>query len=284
MKRATTAFDVANATFLVLLGVLTLYPFWYVLVMSISTEKAFYLDTLHIVPRSFSLATYAYALTNPAIMRSALVSVCVTVAGDATAMALTSLGAYVLSKRHLVGRNVIFRLIIFTMFFSGGLIPWYIVVSRVLHLKDTILALFLPNAVSTFNLILMKNYFLSVPESLEESAKLDGASEIAVLVRIVLPVSKPIVATVLLFYSVFFWNDWFSAMLFVSSARLSPLPLVLRNLILSTTNFVAQGLQRQVPDMIRAAVIIISIVPIMAVYPVIQRYFVQGIMLGSVKE
>jgi putative aldouronate transport system permease protein len=158
------------------------------------------------------------------------------------------------------------------------------VVSRVLHLKDTILALFLPNAMSTFNLILMKNYFLSIPESLEESAKIDGASELRILLRIVLPVSKPIVATILLFYSVFFWNDWFCAMLFVSSGKLSPLSLVLRNLILSTTNFMAQGLQRQIPDMIRAAVIIISIVPIMAVYPLIQKYFVQGIMLGSVKE
>jgi putative aldouronate transport system permease protein len=154
----------------------------------------------------------------------------------------------------------------------------------VLHLKDTILALFIPNAMSTFNLILMKNYFLSIPESLEESAKIDGAHELQILLRIVLPVSKPIVATILLFYSVFFWNDWFCAMLFVSSAKLSPLSLVLRNLILSTTNFMAQGLQRQIPDMIRAAVIIISIVPIMAVYPLIQKYFVQGIMLGSVKE
>jgi len=282
-REGRTAFDYFNHILLLILGVLTLYPFWYVLVISISTEKAFYADMYHVIPRSFTLDTFVYALTNPAILRSSLVSVTITVLGTVLSMILTTMGAYVLSKKDLVGRNLFFRLIIFTMFFNGGLIPWYITVTSI-GLRDTMMALFIPTAINTFNLILMKNYFTTIPQALEESAKIDGCNDLQVLVKVVIPTAKPIVATITLFNAVFFWNDFFAALILTSNNKLYPLSLVLRNMVLSTTNFMAVGLQRTLPDTIRAAVIIISIVPIMLVYPFIQKYFVQGIMLGSIKE
>lgn len=284
LRKKFEAFDYFNYFLMVLISLITLYPFWYVLVISVSTQEAYYGDIYHLIPRSFSLDTYIYALTNPAIFHSFRISLVVTTAGTLMAMVLTSMGAYALSKEYLKGRKLFFRLIIFTMFFNGGLVPFYIVVSQVLRMRDTIFAFFVPMAINTYNLILMKNYFTTVPDSLEESAKIDGYNDILILFKIVIPVSKPIVATIALFYAVFFWNDFFMAMLFSSNDKIYPLSVVLRNFVLSTTNFMAQGLQRQVPDMIRAAVIIISIVPIMLVYPFIQKYFVQGIMLGSVKE
>ncbi|MEH7438081.1 carbohydrate ABC transporter permease [Neobacillus drentensis] len=276
-------FDFINYVLLSILTLVTLYPFWYVLIISLSSEEGFYKDIYHIIPNSFSLETYRYAFTNAQIFRSFGVSITITVLGVIISLILTAMGAYVLSKKHLKGRKFFFIFMIFTMFFNGGIVPLYILVNS-LQMRDSIWALILPMAINTFNLILMMNYFSSLPESLEESAKLDGCNDFQILFKIILPSSKPIVMTIVLFYAVFYWNDWFMAMLFISDQKLYPLSLFLRNMILSSQNFMSTGLARQVPEMLKATIIIISVIPVMIFYPFVQKHFVQGIMLGSVKE
>lgn len=281
-RRRMEPFDVFNYLLLLLATLITLYPFWYILVIATATERGFFADHYHIIPKSFTLASFQTALSRPLVYVAFFISVVVTTAGTALSLLLTSMGAYVLSKNDLPGRNFFFRLIIFTMFFSGGLVPLYILLTS-MGMRNSLLVLFVPNAINTFNLILMKNYFAtSVPQSLEDSAKIDGYNEIQILFLIVLPTSMPIVATMGLFYAVFFWNDWFFPMLFISDAKLYPLSMVMRNLVVNASSiFVPSDV---VPQMLKAAVIVISIVPIMLVYPFIQKHFVKGIMLGAVKE
>ena len=281
-RRRMEAFDLFNYLLLLLATLVTLYPFWYILVIATATERGFFADFYHIIPKSFTLASFRTALSRPLVYVAFFISVIVTTAGTALSLLLTSMGAYVLSKADLPGRNFFFRLIIFTMFFSGGLVPLYILLTS-MGMRNSLLVLFVPNAINTFNLILMKNYFAtSVPQSLEDSAKIDGYNEIQILFLIVLPTSMPIVATMGLFYAVFFWNDWFFPMLFISDAKLYPLSMVMRNLVVNASSiFVPSDV---VPQMLKAAVIVISIVPIMLVYPFIQKHFVKGIMLGAVKE
>lgn len=281
VKMAT--FDWINYTLLVILSFLTIYPFWYVIVVSFSSETGYYKDMYHIIPNSFSLETYKYVLSNKAVFSAFEISLFVTASGLILSMLLTLMGAYALSQKELKGRSLIFTLIVITMFFDGGLTPKYMLINYI-GLGGTVLAYFIPTAMNSFNLILLKNYFASISESLIDSAKIDGCNDFIILFKIVLPVSKPIVATVALFYAVFFWNDWFMAMLFAPSQKLYPLPLLLRNMIMSSQNFMSIGLSRQMPDMVKAAVIVVSITPIMLLYPFIQKYFIQGIMLGAVKE
>jgi putative aldouronate transport system permease protein len=282
IQRRVTLFDVLNYSFLFVLTLLTLYPFWTTLVVATSSSEGFFSSFYHVIPNSFSLESFAEALSLPTIYTSFAVSVLVTVCGTALSLFLTSMGAYVLSKGDLEGRNFMFRMIIFTMFFSGGLVPFYILLTQ-MGLRNNILVLFVPNALNTFNMILMKNYFAtSVPQSLEDSARIDGLNDFQILFRIVLPTSMPIVATISLFYSVGYWNNWFMAMLFMSNDKLLPLALVMRNLVQSARSLYVPP--TVVPQMVKAAVIIISIVPIVMVYPFIQKHFVKGIMLGAIKE
>lgn len=270
----------AVTAFLVLV---TVYPIWYTVVVSFSTEAGYYGDPLHIIPRSFSLSTYEYVLHSPEIVRSFFVSVAVTGLGVALSMLLSCTAAYVLSRKDLPGRKGMFLFVLVTMYLSGGVTPWYIVVKS-LGLYNTIFAFFVPTAINTFNLILIKNYFESLPDSLTESAEIDGAGDPVILARIILPVSLPILATVVLFYAVFFWNDWFAANMFTNKQALYPMALVLKNMVTANANYMAAGLERKLPNMIKSAVIVVNIVPIMLVYPFVQKYFVHGIMLGSVKE
>lgn len=278
-----TSFDYINYVILGIMSIITIYPFWYVLVVSFSSQQGYYNDMYHIIPKSFSLETYKYVLANKYIFRAFGISSIVTIAGLALSMVLTSLGAYALSKKDLKGRNIFFTLIILTMFLNGGLVPWYMTINY-MGLGKNILAFFVPTAVNTFNLILLKNYFQAIPESLIESAEIDGANDLQILFKIAIPVSIPIMVTIALFYAVFFWNDWFAAMLFAKDQNMYPLPLLLRNMIMSSQNYMSVGFSRQLPDMVKAAVIIVSITPIMLIYPFIQKFFIKGIMLGSVKE
>ncbi|TLS38389.1 carbohydrate ABC transporter permease [Pseudalkalibacillus caeni] len=282
-KQKMHVFDYINYTILTILTLATIYPFWYVLVISFSTQEGYYQSAYHLLPNSFSLETYKYAFTNDQVFRSIGISLTVTIGGVLISLVLTAMGAYVLSKQKLKGRKAFFIFMIFTMFFNGGIVPLYILVNS-LEMRDTVWALILPMAINTFNLILMMNYFSSLPESLEEAAKIDGCNDFQILFKIVLPSSKPIVMTIVLFYAVFYWNDWFLAMLFISNQDYYPLSLFLRNMIISSQNFMSTGLAIQVPEMLKSAVIVISVVPVMLFYPFVQKYFVQGIMLGSVKE
>jgi putative aldouronate transport system permease protein len=282
MRRRAGIFDLINYTFLFLFTLLTLYPFWYTLVVATSTQEGFFSSLFHVIPNSFSLESFSAALGMPTIYTSFGISVLVTVCGTVLSLFLTSMGAYVLSKGDLEGRNFMFRMILFTMFFGGGLVPFYILLTQ-MGFRNNLLVLFVPSAMNTFNMILMKNYFATtVPQSLEDSARIDGLNDFQILFRIVLPTSMPIVATISLFFAVSYWNNWFMAMLFISKSKLLPLSLVLRNLVLSARSMYVPP--SVVPQMVKASVIIISIVPIVMVYPFIQKHFVKGIMLGAVKE
>lgn len=283
MERKTKPFDWLNAALLGMVCLVTLYPFWYVLVGSLSSAERYYADPYHIFPTSISFDAYRYVLSSPKVMRSVALSALVTVLGTAGSLWVTLMAGYFLSKKWLWGRNAVLRFLVVPMYFNGGLFPWYALITS-LHMKNTIWVLILPLMVNTFHLILMRNYLSSLPDSLEESAKVDGATEWTVLFRILAPMSKSILATIALFTAVSYWNDYYLSMLFSTSEKYYSMALVLRLMIAQTMDFSQVGLTRQVPDIAKMATIVLSVVPIVAVYPFVQRYFVQGIMLGAVKE
>ena len=273
-------------TFLTVFALLILIPVWHIFVISISSPSVYMTDPYHLIPKSFSLAEYKRAFYSiGGIARALLISVEITGLGTALSMFLSCCGAYTLSKRDLPGRSVLFRILVFTMFFNGGLVPFYILV-RNLKLSDTILALTLPVALSTYNLIIMKNYFAGLPVSLEESAKIDGYNDIQILYKIIIPISKPIIAAISLFYAVAYWNDYFMATLFISSNDMFPLQIVLRQMIVQNMVLAQVGVQTSGsnPEQFKMACIIIGIIPVLCVYPFVQKYFTKGIMLGAVKE
>jgi len=273
-------------TFLTLFALIILIPVWHIFVISTSSPTVYITDPYHLVPKSFSLAEYKRAFHSiGGIARALLISVETTVLGTALSMLLTCCGAYTLSKKDLPGRSILFRILVFTMFFSGGLVPFYILV-RNLKLNDTILALTLPVAISTYNLIIMKNYFAGLPVSLEESAKIDGYNDIQILFRIIIPISRPVIAAISLFYAVGYWNDYFMATLFISSNKMFPLQIVLRQMIIQNLVLAQVGVQTagSNPEQFKMACIIIGIIPVLCVYPFVQKYFTKGIMLGAVKE
>jgi putative aldouronate transport system permease protein len=209
-----------------------------------------------------------------------------TVVSTVVAMVLTTCYAYVLSKKRLRGRGLLVGVAVFTMFFTGGLIPNYVLITS-LGLKNSVWAIALPNAISVFNLLVMKAFFESLPGDLEEAAQIDGLSTYGILLRIVLPLSKAVVATMVLFYSVSFWNSWFSAFLYMDKAELMPATVYLRNLISGATTGgnagAADAQLSQVGANIQAVTIVLTSLPILCVYPFVQRYFVSGVMLGAVK-
>ena len=284
VRQRFTVFDYVNYAILVAFCFSTFYPFWHVLVISFATPQMYYLDRFHLIPRSFTLEAYQYNFAEPQVFRSFFTSIRVTVSGTSLAMFVTICTGYFLSKREIRGRNLIFFFFVLTMFIQGGIIPRYVLIAQ-LGMRNTLFALFVPLAINMYFLILAKNYFITMPKSLEESARLDGANDLVVLFRIVVPTSMPIIATLSLFYAVQFWNDWFSPMIYLSDRSKAPLSLYLRGLIATATSAIDQGDYTQhTPATIRAAVIIITMTPIILVYPFLQKYFVKGILVGAIRE
>nr|WP_255671910.1 carbohydrate ABC transporter permease [Glycomyces amatae] len=203
-------------------------------------------------------------------------------------MLLTTTYAYVLSKKHLKGRKALIGIAVFTMFFNGGLVPNYVLISS-LGMKNTMWAIVLPGAISVFNLLVMKSFFESLPKELEEAAQIDGLGWYGIFGRITLPLSKAVIATMVLFYSVAYWNDWFAAFLYLDKTELFPVTLFLRNLIAGASTSASEGAAAAgtttalVSTNIQAVTMILTVIPILCVYPFVQRYFVSGVMLGSVK-
>lgn len=277
--------DILIYLVLIIFSLAILLPMWHIFVISTSSPEVYLRDTYHLVPKSFSLDEYKRAFSSlGGIINSLFVSIKVTGLGTALSMLLTSMGAYVLSKKGLPGRNFLFKILVFTMFFSGGLVPFYVLVKN-LHLDDTIFALTIPLAISTYNLIIMKNYFTSLPESLEEAAKIDGYNDVQILFKIIIPVSKPVFAAVSLFYGVAYWNDYFMATLFISSNNMYPLQVVLRQMIIQNLVMAQVGVATVAsnPEQFKMACIIIGIIPVLIIYPFVQNSFSKGIMMGAVK-
>jgi putative aldouronate transport system permease protein len=281
-------FDAFNVLFMIALSVFTIYPFLYVLAASLS-DPAWVVQTRGLIwfPKGFTLEAYKLVFDNPSILTGYTNTIVYVILGTALNILMTSLGAYALSRQSVMWKNPIMFLIVFTMFFNGGLIPTYLLVENI-GLLDTRWALIIPSAMSAFNLIIMRTAFQAVPVSLEESAKLDGAGDFTVLFRIVLPLSMPVVAVMILFYGVAHWNGWFNALIYLRTRELYPLQLILREILItnSTDSMLtgaAGGDKMSIGETIKYATIIVATVPILFLYPFLQKYFVKGVMIGAIK-
>lgn len=282
-------FVLSNYTFFILMGVITVFPFLNLIAKSLSSEAAVISGQVNLIPVDMQFGTYEFVLSDNLFQSAFRNSVIVTVVGTILALIMTILAAYPLSKPRLRGRSIFILMFVFTMLFSGGLIPTYLLIQK-LGLINTLPVLFLPAMISVFNMLVIKSYFEGIPDALEESAKIDGASNTRILVQIVLPLSMPVLATISLFYAVAFWNDFFMAMIYINSPELKPMQLYLKEL-LASANDVFMRLDtidvnmamNASPQAIQAASIIVATVPILLVYPFLQKYFVKGVMLGSVK-
>lgn len=290
MKKKIPYFDILLTALFVLLTLITLYPFYNVLILSVSNTVAVATHTPYLRPYVFDLTGYRALIQDGAFLRAFEVSLFVTVVGTSVNMFLSVTGAYVLSKKQLIGRKFFLSMILFTMLFNGGLVPTYMVVKDI-GLINSIWSMILPTAVSTYYLIIMKNYFLGLPDGLMEAAHLDGANEWTILWKIAIPISKPFIATFALFYSVERWNEWYNAMLYISDAQLAPLQIYLREVLIGLSNQLAQQAKQMMESSqkisataVQMATIVVATVPILCVYPFLQKYFVNGIMVGGLKE
>lgn len=273
-----------------ILALLMLYPFYNVLIISLSNTESVAKHTPYLLPYTLDPTGYKTILMDADFRNSLLVSLFVTVVGVAINLVLSLIAAYVLSRRYLDGRKFMMSVIVFTMLFSGGLVPTYMVVKD-LGLINSIWSMILPSAINTYYLIIMKNYFLGLPEGLFEAAKLDGAGEWTMLWKIAVPLSKPIVATFSLFYAVDRWNEWYNALLYINEKSLAPLQIYLRDILISLNSQLSTQAQQMMgstskvsTSAIQMATIMVTALPIMVVYPYLQKYFVNGVMVGGIKE
>lgn len=282
---ASRIFDTFNYFLLSFLALITLYPFWDTLIVSIIPLDEYLATSIHIFPRSITWEAYGYLLSMEELWRSYGVTLVITVGGTAINMLLTVTAAYALSKKELKGRSAIMFLIVFTMMFSGGLIPTYLVVKN-LGMVNTLWALMIPSAINTYNLIIMRNFFGAIPDELEDSAKIDGCNEMGILFRIIVPLSMPAIATITLFYAVARWNEFFNAVFFINDKQLWPLQLFLRAMLFENEASYSSGADSPylLGVSIKMAAVMAATIPVMLIYPFFQKYFVQGVMVGGVKE
>jgi len=289
-SRGERTFRIVNAILMVLLIVFMIYPFWYVVMYSLSNPDLAASGGSFLKPKGFTIDAYKMVLRNKSILTGLRTSIIVTTGGAAIGTMIAAMTAYPLSKKRLPGRKGITYLFLFTMFFGGGLVPEYLLLKK-LHMIDTYWALFLPSCVSVWNILVIKNFYKGIPESLEESARIDGASDLTIFFKIILPLSKPILATISLFLAVGFWNDFFSSVMFIFDKDKWSLQAVLREIITNTQEAMSrQGITVRNENAanvsqktLTMATIMVSTIPILIVYPFVQKYFVQGTMVGSVK-
>lgn len=283
--RGGRVFDAVNYVFLALIGIITLLPFVYVFAGSFATEAEITRRAFFVWPEKFTLGSYEYIFATPAFTRALVTTILVTAVGTLVQLAFTVTMAYPLAKKSLRGRNVILSLVVFAMVFSGGMIPTFLLVKD-LGLLNSYWALILPVAINPFSLIIIKNFFQELPAELEESAKMDGATEIGILWRILLPLSKPVLATFALFYAVGIWNDFMSPLLYLSDNSKWTLQMYLRQVtaasdLLGTGNVDPNYIPPE--QGIKFAVIVVATLPILIFYPFLQKHFAKGMLIGSVK-
>jgi putative aldouronate transport system permease protein len=280
-------FNGVNMIILFILGLMTLLPFLHVVAKSLSSQVAISLGKVVFWPVNLQFDTYRYVLSEAQFLNSFQNSVIITVAGTLLALILTVMVAYPLSKPRLKGRKFFLLCFVFIMLFSGGMVPNYLLY-KTFGMLNSYWALIVPGLMSVFNILLVKTFFEGLPDSVEESARIDGASNFTVLFRIVLPMALPVLAAVGLFFAVAYWNSYFSAVLYITKPDLKPLQLYLYELISQTSaemgaDVDVDRLMNVDPESIRATTIILSTLPILCLYPFLQKYFVKGITIGSVK-
>lgn len=289
-EKKRTPFDYINGVFLLLLAIVTAFPLYYVLIISVGSYKDIVTSNMYLFPSSLDLTAYRSIFETRRIGSSFLISLFVTIVGTGLGMIVSVAMAYSLSKSHVPGMKLAFGLVLLTMFFSGGMIPYYLTIKS-LGLIDKVAVMILPTCVSVFNVIVLKNNFAQVPPSLEESARIDGANDMTILFRIVLPTCKPILATIVLFYAVDRWNEWWHAMLFITTPAKQPLQIVLREVLFNFDQMrstigasLAQSTKPVYNRSVQMATVAVATLPILCVYPFLQKYFTKGLMIGAVKE
>lgn len=278
-------FTVVNNSLLVIIALACLLPFVNVIASSFATTQEVVAKKFILFPTTFSLDAYRYILSTPTIFRGLGVSIGVTLVGTLVSMVLTAFMAYALSRQYLIGRGAINFIIVFSMLFSGGMIPTFLVVKS-MGLIDSYWSLIIPVAINAFNLIIMRNFFQALPESLEESAKMDGANDFVVFFRIMLPLALPSIATISLFYGVTYWNTYMNAILYINDSTKWPIQILLRQIVIVSSGMQAEGSSVDVippAQTIKMAVIVIATVPMLIAYPFVQKHFTKGALLGAVK-
>ena len=278
------AFQVINTIIMIFVIFITLFPFVYLVAQSFSSDAAASAGKVTFYPIGFNVNTYKYILRDNQFFRYYGNTIFYTVVGTFISVACTALIAYPLSKPRLRLNKVITPLVVFTMYFAGGMIPNYIVITQWLGLQDSMWSIILPNAISTFNLLVMKSFFAGLPEELEEAAAIDGMNTYQIFLKIIIPLSKPIIATMCLFYMVTMWNEWFTPMLYLDSKDKWPVALYVRQLVEGANNTeIGSSDASSVQATVKSATMVLTSIPIICVYPFVQKYFVQGMTIGAVK-
>lgn len=273
-------FNWINRIFLLVICLAIIVPIWNVLITSVAVDKDVMGSDYLLVPHSFTLKNYQRVLQS-GYMQAFKNSIFVAFVGTALSMLISLPLGYALSRRELVGRNFWMKMLTFTLVFDVGIMPFYIVVKS-LHLINSMAAIIVPVAVSTFNVIIIKNYMTSIPESLVESARLDGCNDVVILVKIIIPLSISIIAAVVLFYFVSYWNRYFEVIMFINDGRKYTLQVVLRSLMFESDESLGGG--NYVYNNTKMAVMVLGMLPVLIIYPFVQKYFVTGIMVGGIKE
>jgi putative aldouronate transport system permease protein len=280
-------FEVFNVCFMLFICVVMLYPFLFVLAASFSSNDAVMRGMVGIIPEGFNTRAYQAVFSYSYVWSGYWNTILYTLVGTAINLVMTVAGAYPLSRKQFYGRSVFTFIIAFTMFFGGGLIPTYLVM-RDYHLLNTFWVMVIPGAISTWNMIIMRTFFQGIPTELEEAAIIDGCNDLGALLKVILPLSTASLMTIGMFYAVGHWNAWFNAFIYLRDFNLYPLQLWLRQIVLQNQISdlalqMTENVENAVSDTIKYATIIVAVVPILCVYPFIQKYFVKGVMVGSVK-
>lgn len=288
VSASSRIFDVFNVLLMIAVVICTFYPMIHIVMASFSDGNLLLAHRgILFKPLDFTLGGYKMVFKDPMILRGYANTIFVVVAGTVISVLLTATGAYFLSRKNVMLQMPVMLYVMFTMFFSGGMIPFYFTVKD-LGLYNSIWSLILPTAINTFNLIIMRTGFSAIPDSLEESAKLDGAGHLTILFKIVIPLAMPTIAVIILYYAVSYWNSWFNAMMFIQDRVKYPLQLVLRGVLMSNdTSAMTGGVnavdKESVGESVKYGVIVVATIPILVVYPFLQKYFVKGVMIGAVK-
>lgn len=283
-SRADIAIDAVIYSILILLCITMILPFMQVITISMSPAEEVNRTGFHFIPKKFNFEGYWRVFKHNLVWNAYFNTIARTVIGTSLSVLLTVLGAYPLSKKYLPNRTFWTGIIVFTMYFHGGLIPSYLLVKN-LGLMDSLWALILPGAVSAFNLIVTRNFFMTLPESVEESARIDGANDIYILFKIIIPLSMPIIATISLWYGVHNWNAWFDCMIYIMDQKKFVLQYVLRLILLDgrTQDLQDDSTVTVATETMKMATLVVATLPIVCSYPFLQKYFVKGVMVGSLK-
>ncbi len=285
-SRSRKVFEGVNIAIMVLILVAIIYPMLNQVALSFSSPAGILQSNVTIFPIDFTLDTYSQIMSDSQFWLQYGNTVLYTVVGTSIGLVLTTMCAYALSKKTVIGAGVIMKLIVFTLFFAGGLIPNFALVKG-LGWTDTIWAVTVPMAIAPYHILIMRTYFQGLPTELEEASKIDGMGQFGFFLKIALPLSKPIIATMVLFIAVIYWNDWFSALIYLNEPDAAPVTLLLRNLLMGAVTAAETGdigsNMKTIPQSLQAASMIIVTVPILCVYPFVQKYFVKGVMIGAVK-